>query len=362
MLLSWLLPVVVLLVGGFAVSLPFTGLEPLWAIGHATALLLAAAAVLIVLINAAYQDGEAERQPPQLLRWSARGAAVLTVPLTLIGAYALFLRVGQYGWTVDRVTVAAILAVALSLAGAYAFAALAKGPWLVRIQAWNFNIALLVVALVVLLLTPIASPMRIAVNDQMARLNRGATEPQKFDFAFLRDHGGRYGQAALRFLTQGSDALLRRRAQAMLDRQSDPKADLTPQIVADQITVYPRGEQLPQSFLRPEWRKEIDGGCLGNPDMRCDAVLLDLDGDGRKEVMLFQNGVIVVYREAASGWTAAGNINLPRNCPKILDALKAGTFRIAPPDHGWNDVMIGETRLTVREGYGNAFREAACPR
>src|SRR5262249_25527016 len=59
-LLSWLLPVISLIVTGFLVSLPFTGLAPLWSFGHASALLLVAAAALIVLINAAYQDGDAE--------------------------------------------------------------------------------------------------------------------------------------------------------------------------------------------------------------------------------------------------------------------------------------------------------------
>jgi hypothetical protein len=361
MLLSWLLPVVVVLVGGFVLSLPFTGLEALWAIGHATALLLAAAAVLIVLINAAYQDGEAERRPPQILRLAARAASVLTVPLTVIAAHALFLRVNQYGWTVDRVTVAAILVVALSLAGAYAFAALAKGAWLTRIEAWNFNIALLVVALVVLLLTPIASPMRIAVNDQLARLRSGATPPQKFDFAFLRDHGGRYGRAALSLLAQDGDAYLRRRAQAAIERQRHPESGLASQILADQIAVFPKGEQLPPGFLAPEWRKRLTNGCFADPGSGCDAILLDLDGDGRNEVLLVQNGNAAVYRQAASGWSVAGAIALPRNCPKLLDALKTGAFRMEPPEYSLKDVIIGGLRLRVHESY-ESMLNPTCPR
>lgn len=141
-LLSWLLPLITLIVAGFTVSLPFTGLSALWNIGHATALLLAASAALIVLINSAHQDGAEECMPPKILRLGGSVAAVLTVPLTVIAAYALYLRVQQYGWTVDRITVAAILIVALAYAGGYAHAALPRGRWLARIENWNFRIAL----------------------------------------------------------------------------------------------------------------------------------------------------------------------------------------------------------------------------
>src|SRR5690606_3403235 len=77
MLLSWLLPVMTVLAFGFLAALPFTGLDGLWRTGSATALVLAATGALILLINAAYQDGEAENLPPLSLRWAVRIAAVL---------------------------------------------------------------------------------------------------------------------------------------------------------------------------------------------------------------------------------------------------------------------------------------------
>ena len=68
MLLSWLLLVITVLVGGFLLALPFTGLDGLWETGSATALVLSAAAALIVLINTAYQDGRPDHRPPVVLR------------------------------------------------------------------------------------------------------------------------------------------------------------------------------------------------------------------------------------------------------------------------------------------------------
>jgi hypothetical protein len=363
-LLSWLLPVITLIVAGFVASLPFTGLAPLWSFGHATALLLAAAAALIVLTNAAYQDGVPERRPPHLLCLAARVAAVLTVPLALIATYALFLRVSQYGWTADRVTVAAILLVALAYAGSYAWAALAPGPWLARLEPWNFNVALLALALVILMFTPLLSPQRISVKDQMARLRSGDVTPEKFDLIYLRDQGGRYGVAALAELAQGPETPLRRRAQAALARKRDPKAALSPQLLADLITVHPRGEKLPPGFLATKWDAKSRGfanSCLAGQEARCDAILVDLDGDDRREVLLQQYPWAAdIYRETGSGWRLAGSMNLPRECPKLLEQLRSGNYRVVPPERRWNEIEVAGVRLPIAEH--PVTDTIACPR
>lgn len=362
-LLSWLLPLITLIVAGFVVSLPFTGLGALWNIGHATALLLAAAAALIVLINAAHQDGAAERMPPMILRLAGTVAAVLTVPLTVIAAYALFLRVQQYGWTVDRITVAATLMVALSYAGGYAHAALIKGGWLASLPRWNFAVSLLIIALVVLLFTPIGSPQRIAVNDQVARLRSGAISAAKFDFLYLREHGGRYGHRALQALAQDRDAVVERNARNALEYRVGPQRGLTPGLLEDQIAVHPKGERLPSSFLKNDWSKELwTPGCLTQFGARCDLVLIDLNGDQMREAIVIHGQAVQVFREEDRGWRAAGNFAIPQNCAPMLDALRRGDFRVVAPQHPWNDLEVAGARIPMNE---DTFREkptAACPK
>jgi len=80
-LLSWLLPVMTLLAIGFVVALPFTGLDALWSTRHAGGILLSASAMLIVLINTAYQDGSVEQ--PAALRVARLAASLVLLPLTL---------------------------------------------------------------------------------------------------------------------------------------------------------------------------------------------------------------------------------------------------------------------------------------
>src|SRR5205823_3428641 len=101
-LMSWLLPVAVLLVGGFLAALPFTGLAPLWGTRHAASVLLCAVAAFVVLINAAWQQGGDGNGVAGAVRVAARIAALLLAPLVIIAVYALFLRVRDYGWTGDR--------------------------------------------------------------------------------------------------------------------------------------------------------------------------------------------------------------------------------------------------------------------
>src|SRR5262245_15947096 len=119
-LLSWLLPVMTLFCIAFVVALPFTGLEPLWSTRRATAILLVAGAALVVLINAAYQDGRYDS--PALLRYASRAAALVLVPLVGLAAYALALRVTQYGLTPQRVNACACIVLTRCYAIGYAAA------------------------------------------------------------------------------------------------------------------------------------------------------------------------------------------------------------------------------------------------
>jgi hypothetical protein len=62
-LFSWLLPLLVLILVGFLGSLPFISLAPLWKTGFATSLLLTAAGLLVLLINACYPARRNKRTP-----------------------------------------------------------------------------------------------------------------------------------------------------------------------------------------------------------------------------------------------------------------------------------------------------------
>ncbi len=348
-LMSWLLPVTTLIVGGFLASLPFAGLEPLWATRHATSVLLGATATLVLLINAAFQSGELDKQVARVLRIVARLACILLLPMTLIAIYSLALRVQQYGWTSDRVIAAASLLVATCYACGYLWAAVERGTWLARIAPTNIATAFVVLAVLVALFTPIADPARLSVSSQLARLENGKVSAEKFDYDYLRFDGARYGNDALQTLkatTAGADAAtIRARAEAALqaknkwDRnQQKPAADAHTRAAG--ITVWPRGQSLPAGFVEQDWtantRNYMLPECLMQQHKKCNAYLVDMNDDGKIDILIRNaenRGRFVVFTLGADGtWQLGGLLNGPQSgCEESTRALEEGRYQLAVP-------------------------------
>jgi len=365
-LLAWFMPLVTLFVAGFLATLPLTGLAPLWGTHFATGLLLATTAALVVLINATYHDGLPEHKPPLVLRRAGRIAALMLVPLVAIAAYALAVRVGQYGWTSDRIIAAACVMVAGCYALGYTVAAIGRGAWLRRIEACNIATAFVVLAVFFALFTPLADPARLAVLDQLARLDSGVVPPEKFDFDYLRFEGARYGAATLERLKsreQGPDAAtIRRRAQAASNTQYRGSAQLvapTPEDLAAHITVYPRGRALPESFQQQDWSRFKSWDlprCLADSSADCDAFLVDLNRNGRDEIILDDHAQMIVMTADAQGrWSRVGRLAGPSQCKELKEALRAGKFGAAAPR--WSDLKVGEMRLELAQ----PFATIGCP-
>jgi hypothetical protein len=365
-LLSWLLPMMALIGAAFVLALPFTGLEPLWRTRSASGILLGAAAALILLINAAFQDGRAENRGVAVLRYVSVLAAVVVVPLIVLAGYALALRIGQYGLTPDRVGVAVCVVVGACFGVGYVIAAARSGALLQGIEGTNVITVLVVVGLLLVLNSPIADPNRISVADQVSRLQSGRISPDEFDFAFLRFGSGRYGTSALEQLAthaQGPQAavIAERAAKAlhatMLSQVSSPpqggpaKQHISARQRADNITVIaPAGTTLPESFLQQDWsalqRPWLLPQCLAAL-AKCEAIVTDLDGDGRPEILLFSvpGGAAAAFKaNAAENWEFVGTI-ANAACPGVRDALRVGHFEIAPP--AFKEVEANGQRLRI---------------
>jgi hypothetical protein len=363
-LLSWLLPIMTIFAVLFLLALLVVGLEPLWATRRATGILLASVAALVFLINAVYQDGKPETPVALLLRQSRWVAAIAVVPLVALAGYALMLRVEQYGWTPERVVAAACVVIAACYAAGYALAAIvpARKP----LELTNVLTACVTVAVWLALLSPIADPARISVADQIRRLDAGRIALEKFDFIFLRFHAGRYGTEALQHLADDAEgpqaALIMERAKFALQARSQyllQQSPLRPATAASRaanITViHPTGATLPDSFLQADWSRQPlqwqIPGCLLR-DAKCEAILIDLDGDGHDEILLFNApaGIGAAFQPDGAGrWNMLGTLdNGP--CPGVREALRAGKFdAVTPP---MKDVEVAGQRLFVNRKSG----------
>src|SRR5262245_33632162 len=136
-LLAWLLPMMTAFAVAFLLALPFTGLPPLWNTRYATSTLLAAAAALVFLINAAYQNGRGGETVARVVRYARSAAGLVLVPLVGLAGYGLALRAEQYGWTPERIIAGACIVVAACYAAGYALAALRGNLALKGLEATN---------------------------------------------------------------------------------------------------------------------------------------------------------------------------------------------------------------------------------
>jgi hypothetical protein len=369
-LMSWLLPLMALLGAAFVVALLFTGLAPLWSTRHATCILLVAAAQLIFLVNAAYQDGRAETRAAAILRYASRLAAFVLVPLVALAAYGVMLRIVQYGWTPERIGALACVVVAACYALGYFFAALRLTGAMAWLEPTNIFTSLVIVGVLLVLATPVADPARISVADQLSRLQAGTVKPEDFDFGFLRFRAGRYGTHALEQLaarTEGPQAsVITARANRALHAKSDweiRQLQLLPQPTTPaerrlHITVIsPNGATLPEDFVQQDWNAFQPLSrlpkCLYS-NFQCEAILTDLDGDGQPEVLLFSPNFAADAFVAADAfkkrladdtWTHLG-IVVNADCPGVRDALRAGQFETAQP--ALKEIAAKGKRLYIR--------------
>lgn len=349
MLLSWLLLVMTVLAAGFVLALPFTGLKGLWDTGSGTSLVLAAAAALIVLINAAYQDGRPENRPPLPVRLAVQVGSLLLAPLVVIAFFGLALRIGQHGLTPDRVIALACALVGAVFAAGYGWASLRtflrKGDWMRPLEPTTLAGAVVAFGLIVALFSPLLDPARLSVADQVARLERGAVTPEKFDYDFLRFGSGQAGRTALAALERSSNPEIARRAAHAL--ASTARGDDRPVAEPDRtpvFSVFPADGTLPDGFSGPV--PATDGRAVCTATAACAAAPIDLNSDGRIDVLLVHRFYARVWtRDAAGVWSEVGGYSFP-DCGDetgdLREDLGAGRLQIVPP--AWGDVVLGDGR------------------
>ncbi|MFN9008875.1 MAG: DUF4153 domain-containing protein [Hyphomonadaceae bacterium] len=357
--LAWLLPVITLIGAIFAVSLAFSGLQPLWDTKAATATLLGACIGFVLLINAAFQQGETDRKVQVVLKWCVRLAAVLLLVFAILAAWSLGLRINQYGLTIDRTLAGMVVVIALAYGIGYSVAIFWRGPWMELLKPLNIGLAVFKCVVFIAILTPLASPTRLSVDNQVKRLTSGLVKPEKFDWWFLRYDTGTYGTKALDQLTQSPNAAIAKvaakaKANLLGERRHFLEDNETaernrPDLSALEVVV-PKGASLPASFVAQRFDGETTPfvpDCLVTKPIKdqptCKAALLDLDADTKPEVIIFStSGSITGFKQKDETWDVL-RTESAANSQDIVKSLETGDIRMVEPS--FKDVMIGEVRV-----------------
>jgi hypothetical protein len=210
-LVRLLVPVVLIVMVVFCVALPIQGFTGVFDNLSAAATLLTMTGAGATLVSTAIDrdDGDATQSP--LLAWSTRALAVILPVPAGLGAYAVWLRVSQYGWTPERLFAALAAVMAVGYALFYCGSVLRRGAWMARVRQVNIGMAVAVMGLSVLWLTPVLNAERIAAGSQLALFNAGKltaenVEPYDYDdwglagddlLAALKAKSAEAGQEAL---------------------------------------------------------------------------------------------------------------------------------------------------------------------
>jgi len=196
-LMKFLLVILVFVSVIFLAALPFTGLNPLWDTGGST-LILWMQALMLFFVNAVYQD-DPEAHPYHL--WVHRfiyiGLALLPI-YSIVSFYGLSLRVDQYGWSLSRCWAFLLWGVfaLFSLGYLWGIAKL-RDNWLNQLSWVNVRMGLVILALMLIVNSPILDFRKISVNSQIARLNEGVVSLEDFDYRYLRSELAKPGYEAL---------------------------------------------------------------------------------------------------------------------------------------------------------------------
>lgn len=174
-LLRLLAPVVLAVSVVFVVAAPLQGLSNLFRGWSAAGILIAMGiAGLTFLTLVVDRDDEVAPKSPVLI-WSARGLAIVLPVLGLLAVWAIAQRVGQYGWTPDRLFALLLAGVVAAYGLLHVLAVVRGGDWRGRIRMGNLRMALVVLALCVLWLTPMLNAERISARSLVARALSGQT-------------------------------------------------------------------------------------------------------------------------------------------------------------------------------------------
>lgn len=362
-----LLPLIACVAVLFVASLPFTGLDALWSTRSATFILMSVIAVSALGLNAVWQDGT---QPSPYPAWLRRviEAGVLTLPVYgAIGLYALGLRIGQYGWTSERVFAVTICTMLTIAAFAYAIGVLRpRAQWFAALPRINIALSLLTIAVIGALNSPLLDPHRIGVGDQLRRWQDGRTDAEHLDVRYLRFDSGRHGYRALLTLRSDprvvADAALAGSVQRLLERQTAPggsgeaerRGVRVTSIEALAARIRPaRGSASPEPALLRALigAPGAAGDCLF-ADADCIAIDRDFDGDGRNEMLLCDLDATSVAlcalwaRSAEGHWTQAATLQwyVGGDSQRVALALRNGEVEIKP--RRWPDLVVDDRIVT----------------
>lgn len=316
-LIKALLPLVALIILLFFAVLPFTGVQPVWDTGRASSILMALMLTLLLFFNVVFHQTHGPSPYPTWLRRVILLAVVLLPVGSVLAAWALWLRVDQYGLSLDRLWAALLQALTAAFTLSYSVLLLwRRRAALPALQRANVGLALLVAVVLIVVNTPLADMRQWVAEHQVKRLLDGRTTAEAFDVDYLRFQLGQPGALALQTLAESelaqSQPEFARRIELSLKQterwSQEPLVD-TQELndVAQQFKASPNGASLPEPLLN--LLVEQNSTCLSQTEP-CQT--LHVSSDTPFQWLIFEpySAVGNAYGERDGNWLLFGHLML----------------------------------------------------
>lgn len=365
-----LLPAVAGITVLFAVALVLSDLTPLWNTGHATFLLLSLIFLMVALVNGVYADG-LENTPYARPVTLIVIAGLLVLPMLAgIAAYAMNLRVGQYGLTVSRLYGLVAITFGAAYSATYAVSALrglkGSADWLPGFGATNRTLGALLVLALLLSQSPGLNFRERALAYQLQSIDLTADGPGKTDWFYLRFDLGVPGYEAVQEIaenaqSQGKNALATHLQVVLNATHPYDRRNIyfsVAQLLEDgKIRVVPEGSTVPQELPTQMAGMSDEIAVIGSPEFcskaepPCLLVTVELNRTPPQEWILVpppsQGCEYPVFVSTDESWELAGYLRPANHCinKEIYDAVAAGRWTTLAP--AYDDLITGPENDTT---------------
>lgn len=363
-----------LVVGGFAVALPFQGYDMLFGVLSPAGTLLIISGVLVLLVSSAVGAGPGDAVRSSLMRWATRGLALLVPVIAGLALQAIRLRIGEHGLSPGRLAIGLAASVMMAYGVFYTLSVLSGWRWMKRVRFVNSWMALIIVVLAALWLSPAINAEKLSAENQLKRFQAGRLSAETLDVWALRHEWGRPGREVLAVLAQSEridPALAKRLSVVELAPDRATFDSPTPVVVSGNSRARlkeimpiqpPEAAAEFDRFVLPWYAGSVSGfleGCddkteAGNPG--CVLVVADLlpTNPGNEGILFYKSfgllrGEVIVPEPIFRRADASEVFSVPppdfAQTDQILDQIQAGEFVSGPARI--NAISIGERQFTV---------------
>ena len=311
---SVLAPVLAFALAVYLVALPVTGFGGLWKSGlPETPLLLSAAGLAFVFLNAIIGDSSEERGKGRLWRVTETILLLAVLPLGLLALVSMGMRVGQYGWTPERLwgVTACLIAIAFGIANVLALWR-GRSDFDAPVRTYQKRLAVGLCGLALLLALPIVDFGAISAQSQMNRLAAGKAKVDEFDWQAMAFDFGPAGRKRLSQIAREGGSQQRALAKAALANNDRYDVARVVEKQAATVSLDQRLRILPEGATLPVGLRDaiVDKSLCTHND--CVTILTAPDRAvlGGKWAGMDQLQSMVLVREANGNWTGAEELRL----------------------------------------------------